>query len=398
MQDYESLLSPDVFADPYPFYAELRSNDPVHLDPLLGCWVVTRYTDVISGLSNRCLSSRRITAERMKGQEWEEVLPLFQIVSRQMLLSDPPDHTRIRGLVSKAFTPRVIHAMRPHIEQIVEQHLDAVQEAKQMDVIRDLAYPLPATVIAEMLGVPAEDQDQFRGWTDDLSEFLGNPHTLEQSKQALQSIYALEDYFHRIIAGRRHRPKDDLMNALILAEEQGDALSEAELIGNCMGFLTAGHATTTHLIGNGLLALLRNPDQMQALQHDFSSIAPAVEELLRYDSPVQYTARLAREETEIGGKRIGRGQGVMLVLGSANRDPLQFADPDRLDITRRENRHLAFGHNIHFCIGFALARLEGQIAIEAVLRRMPALSLATQALQWQENLAFHGLKSLPVTF
>lgn len=396
--DQYNLFSPQAIANPYPIYARLRSEDPVHLDETLGCWVVTRYADVVAALSNRSLSSERISAERLRGKQWQELRPLFHLVSKQMLLSDPPAHTRMRALVSKAFTPRAINVMRAHIQQIVDGLISALLPMGRMDVIQDFAYPLPTIVISEMLGIPQEEREQFKCWTTDLANFLGNPLTLAQSQQAFRSVQALQNSFHTIIEQRRKCPQDDLITALVLAEEKGDVLSEDELFSNCMGLFTAGHETTTNLIGNGLLALLHHPDQLQRLRDEPGLITTAIEELLRFDSPIQYTARLVKKEVEIGGKHIREGEGIMLMLGAANRDPAQFPEPDRLIIGRRENRHLAFGHNIHFCIGAALARLEAHIAFETLLSRLPSISLETEALEWQGNLAFHGLKSLPVAF
>jgi cytochrome P450 len=395
------VLRPEIAADPYPLYHRLRSDDPVRWDAPLNAWVVTRYADVQSALGDARLSAERITLST----EWlpeamrETLGPVFRALSRQMLFLDPPDHTRLRGLVNKAFTPRVVQGMRPRIQAIVDDLLDAVQAARRMDVIQDFAYPLPAIVIAEMLGVPPEDRDQFRTWSDDFGALIGRSDlTLDGAIRALRGVAEFMDYFRDIVARRRASPQDDLMQALIAAEDRGDALTEEELLANCVLLLAAGHGTTTHLIGNGLLALLRNPDQLRKLRDDPSSIATAVTELLRYDSPVQVTGRVAADELPIGARRVGVGEGVILCLGAANRDPEQFADPDRLDISRRENRPIAFGHGIHFCLGAPLARIEAQIAVATLLRRLPALRLETDALEWEPSLSFRGLARLPVAF
>jgi hypothetical protein len=268
-----------------------------------------------------------------------------------------------------------------------------------MDVIRDLAYPLPTIVIAEMLGVPAGDRARFKQWSDDFAVFLGsfNP-TPEQQQQALASVLELKEYFRALVPELRRRPRGDLLSDLATAEEQGDMLSEEELLANCTLLLFAGHETTTNLIGNGLLALLRHPDQLHRLRAEPRLVGSAVEELLRYESPVQGTRRLAKEAVTVDGRRIERGQFVLLLLGAANRDPEQFPDPDRLDVTRSEVRHLAFGHGPHFCLGAPLARLEGQIALGTLLQRTPGLRLETETVAWREQFALRGLKSLPVSF
>ena len=325
--------------------------------------------------------------------------PLDDHFSAQMVFQDPPNHTRLRRLVNKAFTSRVVEAIRPQIQTTVDVLLDAVQSTGQMDLIHDFAYPLPAITIAEMLGVPPEARNQFKQWADDIVAFLGTGRAkLDILELGQRSVLALTDWLRELIAQRRYNPKADLLSLLIATEEQGDMLSEAELVGICISLLTAGHETTTNLIGNGLLALLQHPTQRQQLQHNPDLIVAAVEELLRYDSPVQRNWRVVKEELQLGGKQISQGQLVFAMLGAANRDPAQFPDPDRLDFHRRDNRHVAFGYGIHFCVGAPLARLEGQIAINTILRRLPGLRLANEIPVWLENMAFRGLKSLPVVF
>jgi len=395
------VLRPEIAADPYPLYHRLRSEDPVRWDAPLNAWVVTRYADVQSALGDARLSAERInlSTEWLPEAMRQTLGPVFRALSRQMLFLDPPDHTRLRGIVNKAFTPRVVEGTRPRIQAIVDDLLDAVQEASRMDVIQDFAYPLPAIVIAEMLGVPPEDRDQFRLWSDDFGALIGRSDlTLDGATRALRGVAAFMDYFRDIVARRRASPRDDLMQALIAAEDRGDALTEEELLANCVLLLAAGHGTTTHLIGNGLLALLRKPDQLRKLRDDPSSIAAAVTEVLRYDSPVQATGRVAAEALPIGARRVGVGEGVILCLGAANRDPEQFADPDRLDIGRRANRPIAFGHGIHFCLGAPLARIEAQMAFATLLRRVPGLRLETDVLEWEPSLSFRGLARLPVAF
>ena len=380
----------------------MRAEDPVHWHEGLGIWLLTRYSDVLEALRDRRLSSDRTSpyaASPIQEPMQERMAPINRILSNMMLMSDPPNHTRLRSLANKAFTPRVVENMRSHIQAVVEQLLDEVEQAGRMDVISDLAYPLPATVICEMLGVAPEDRDQFKKWSDYLAGLLGDiSRAAEQVEVAQRSALEMIDYLQGIITECRQNPRDDLISALVTAEEQGGMFSEEELFSMFVLLQIGGHETTTNLIGNGLLALLQNPAELQKLRENPSLTETAVEELLRYDSPVQITSRISMEDLEIGGKKISKGQMVSLFIGAANRDPAQFPEPDRLDITRQENRHLAFGFGLHFCLGAALARLEGQIAIGAVLRRMPHLRLATADLEWDDNPTFRGLKALPVVF
>ncbi len=325
--------------------------------------------------------------------------PAVRAFLRQMLFLDPPDHTRLRGLVNKAFTPRVVEGMRQQVHETVDELLDAVQERTEMDMIGDFAYPLPVVVIAQMMGVPREDQAQFTRWTSDLGSLIGGGALREdRAPLALQGVMELMAYFRDIIADHRAHPRSDLLQGLIEAEDRGDVLSEEELLGNCMLLLAAGHGTTTHLIGNGVVALLRHPDQLAVLREHPEMSAAAVTEILRYDGTVQMTSRKARADVEIGGQRIAAGETILTVLGAANRDPAQFPEPDRLDFTRQENRHVAFGHGIHYCVGAPLAQIEGQVALATIVRRLPGLRLATDALQWEQSTTFRGLRSLPVEF
>lgn len=396
--DYD-LQDSALFANPYPFYQKLRSRHPVHLDSHLGCWVVTSYADAVAGLANRDLSSERaMQGTVLQEKAWQELSPLFAHISQLMFYSDPPKHTRIRGLINKAFSARMIEKWRATIQTIVDTQLAAVQEQGHLDIIKNIAFPLPAQVIAEMLGIPVHDREQFKRWSDDLVDFLGNPPTLEQCTRLMHSLQAFIEYFREIVAQHRQTPKDDLVDALLSAEEQGSTLTEDELLVNCVGLFAGGHETTMNAIGNGMLALLRHPESLASLRDQPTLIVSAVEELLRYDSPVQFTARIAQETTKVGSKKVYKGQKVMLMLGAANRDPAQFREPDSLDLHRQENRHLAFGHNIHYCIGAALARLEAQIAIATLVQRLPHITLHDTPLEWQENLSFHGVKALHVTF
>jgi unspecific monooxygenase len=317
-----------------------------------------------------------------------------------MLDRDPPDHTRLRGLVSKAFTPRVVEGLRPRVQQIVDGLLDQNAARGSMELIEDFAYPLPVTVICEMLGVPVEDHETFKGWSREMARSLDPEEFLPQDvvERRQRAIESFSEYFSRLIEERRARPRDDLLSALIAAEEAGDKLTGPELLAICILLLVAGHETTVNLIGNGTLALLRHPEQLQKLRDDPSLARSAVEEFLRYDPPVQFTGRVALADMEIGGHVLSKGQQAMLLLASANRDPEVFAEPDRLDITRRENRHLSFGHGIHFCLGAPLARVEGEIAFSGLVRRFEGLHLLTEAPEYKENIVLRGLASLPVGF
>ena len=392
------LLDADVLANPYPLYHRLRTEDPVHWDHFLHAWVVTRYADVVT-VFQRFSANRTPTPEQLTALGLSALTPLAQVMVRQMLFLDPPAHGRVRGLASKAFTPRRVERLRSHIQDITNSLLDAVQNKGSMDVIADLAYPLPAIVTAEMLGVPTTDYPQLIRWSADFAQVLGNfQHNPERAPQVLRSLEEMISYFRSAIHEQHNYPQDGLINALVTAEIDGDRLTEEEVIANLIVTMVGGQETTTNLIGNGLLSLLRHRDQLEKLQDDFSLIPSAIEELLRYESPSQQTARLAPDDVELGGKTIRKRQAVIAVMGAANRDPERFPDPDRLDITRQDNRHVAFAWASHFCFGAPLARLEGQITFETVLRRMPNIALQPSPLTWRENLGLRGLIALPVTF
>ncbi len=401
----QQLTSDAFFQDPYPIYAEMRATDPVHWSEANGGWMVTRYDDVLATVRDlaRFSSCGRNTSafDRLPGEVSERVRPLRDHFSVGLINSDPPDHTRMRGLINKAFTPRVVEQLRPRVQFLVDGLLEAVEERGdgRMDVIRDLAFPLPAMVIAEVLGAPPEDRDRFKIWTVGILKFQGTgsilPETAEESQAHLLEMRA----FLADLADRRRRaPRDDLMSQLVAAEAEGDRLSESELLSTCVTLLTAGHETTTNLIGNGLLTLLRHPNQLALLRKHPDLMPSAIEELLRFESPLQRNPRRVAVDTELDGKRLRRGDYVMQVLGSANRDPNQFPDPDRLDITRQPNRHVAFGFGVHFCLGAPLARLEAPIALAAILGRFPGLALATDCPQWQRHGLLRGLASLPMVF
>ncbi len=392
------LLDPEVLANPYPLYRQLRTEDPVHWDPFLHAWVVTRYADVVTVL-HRFSANRTPTPEQLAALGLEALTPVARVMVRQMLFLDAPSHTRIRGLASQAFTPRRVERLREHIQSITDDLLDAVIPRGHMDVIEDLAAPLPAIVTAEMLGVPTRDHLLLKKWSADFAEMLGNfQHNPDRAAGVLKSTEEMVAYFRDAVREQRERPRDGLVGALLAAEIDGDRFTEDEVIANVIVTMVGGQETTTNLIGNGIVTLLRNPEPMARLREDPALITPAVEELLRYESPSQHTARLAPEDVTLGGKLIRKRQAVIAVMAAANRDPERFPDPDRLDLGRTDNRHLAFGWAAHFCFGAPLARIEGQIAFATMLRRLPELRLSPGPLVWRENLGLRGLTALPVAF
>jgi len=389
--------------DPYPLYARLRAEAPVHWSKAWGVWVLTRYADTLTIMRDPRHFSNAGRFTKFLGTLPDDVQHAISHLKRSysvgMLQSDPPDHTRLKVLVNKAFTPRAIELMRPRIEHLVNGLLDQVQAAGAMDVIADLAYHLPAIVIAEMLGVPPEDRQQFTRWTDDIVGFQAKGRAaLESAQRAQTSMMAMEDYFLRLCHQRRAEPEADLMTALAQAEEAGDKLTEGELLSACTTLLVAGHETTRNLIGNGVLALLQNPVQLEQLRQQTGLIGPAIEELLRFNGPLQRGWRRVTEDVELEGQPIRAGELVYVMLGSANRDPAVFADPDQLKLDRQPNPHVAFGFGTHFCLGGPLARLEGAVAIETLLHRMPRLKLAADEVVWHDNSLIRGVKALPVTF
>ncbi len=394
----------DFLSDPYPLYDLVRSENPVHWNESDKHWYITRYVDVMAMLKDPRLSSNRIraVAKDLPKETQDKVTPLINAISSWMLQSDPPSHTRMRSLVNKAFTPRMIESLRSRIQYLVDGMLDDVQGNGGMDVLADLAIPMPGIVISDMLGVPPEDQPQFKKWSSDITGHYvasgSNVSVSDLYELSQKSFFELSDYFRVIIETLRGNPKDNLLSAMVEAEEAGDKLTTDELIANCVLLMFAGNETTTNLIGNGMLALLQNPEQLRMLQSDAGLIGPAVEELLRYDSPVQKTARTAIVDIEIGGKVIKAGDLVMMAYGSANRDPEQFEDPNRLDINRADNRHLAFAQGIHYCLGSALARIEGQIAINTLINRMPDIKLAGGNIERCPTTHIWGYKALPVSF
>lgn len=392
------LLDPENLADPYPLYRRLREYDPVHWDPFLHCWVVTTYSETVTVL-HKFSAARTPSPAQLNAMRLGALEPIAAVMVRQMLFLDAPAHTRLRALCSAAFTPRRVELLEAHIREIADDLIDQVIASGRMDVIADFANPLPAIVTAEMLGVPTADHAQLKLWSADFAEMLGNfQHNPERAEQVLRSVREMTAYFASALRDTARRPREGLLQALARAEVDGARLTEEEVIANAIVTMVGGQETTTNLIGNGLLTLLRHPQQLARLRDDPTILASGVEELLRYESPSQHTGRIVPEDVVLGGKQLRRGQAVMAVMAAANRDPARFPDPDRLDLERRDNRHLAFGWAAHFCFGAPLARMEAQIAFATLLRRLRGVAAATDTFRWRSNLGLRGLCALPVTF
>ncbi len=388
-------FSAEMLADPYPSYRAMRERGPVLRDPSGTHWVVTGYAEARVVLTDPRFGEAAGRGGRIR-------LSLTNVESdgrlgrvETMLSQDPPEHTRLRRLVSKAFTPRSVELLRARIQEIVDDLLDGVEGRPEFDLISELAWPLPITVIAEMLGVPPEDRTSFKRWSDEMIATLGGrsmgTEVLDQARQANRE---LAEYFSSVIAERRKSLRGDLISGLVAAEERGDVLSEDEILGTLALLLVAGNETTTHLIGNGMLALFRHPQELARLREDLSLLPSAVDELLRYTGPVLTTRRVARADVKLGGETISRGEVVVATVAAANHDPWKYAHPDRLDIGRQATDHLAFGDGIHFCLGAPLAHAEAEIAIGTLLRRFPRLRLLDDEPQWGGTFAIRGVTSL----
>ena len=399
------LRSAGSLENPYPVYAVLRTVRPVLEVPVPGAgeadvWLLTRYRDV-----HECLRDPRLSADRLRARlvrdNLDRLPPFIRQTAtgmRSLLTMDAPDHTRVRKLVNKAFTPRRIAALAGRIQEIVDSQLDGVDAARGMELIHDLAEPVPAIVIAELLGVPAEDHRQFRKWSSELIAQIASQNTAERQQRGAAAAGQLLGYLGDVIAARRREPREDLISAMIHAQEEDDALTDAELLATSNLLLLAGHETTTNLIGNGMLALLREPEQLERLRADPSLMKRAIDELLRFDGPVQATVRATTEDVEIDDRVIPEGALVILNLGAANHDPEVFEDPGRLDLGRDPNPHLAFGFGAHFCMGAPLARLEAEITFRTLLARFPKISLESDTPDYRENPILRGLKHLELSF
>src|SRR6266540_6996895 len=389
-----TALDPAFQADPYPILAKLRELEPMHHDTTLNRYVLTRHDDVDELLWDRSLS---VDPRKAAPGSFESMFG-FADAEREpsMLFADPPYHTRLRGLVSKAFTAKAVEQMRPRIQEIVDELLDAVDPAREVDLIEAFAGPLPTIVIAEMLGVDPADRGDFKRWSD-LGVMNFNPMlTPEERELVNEAGEAMDAYLRRVIEERRAQPRTDLITSLIAAEEGGDKLTDDEIVTMCSLLLAAGNVTTTDLIGNGVLTLLRNPDELRKLREDPILIKNAVEEMLRYDSPVIQSGRIPLADSVIGGIEIGAGQSVSPMLAAANHDPAAHPEPDKFDVSRQDTDHHSFGGGVHFCLGAPLARAEAQVAVGILVRRFPALRLSESRLEWRRIPSFRGLARLPV--
>ena len=393
------LLDPAVLANPYPLYRRLREQDPVHWDPFLHAWVVTRYQDVITVL-HKFVADRTPTPEQLSAMGCSALNPIAQVMVKQMLFMDGAAHTRLRTLAASAFSTSRVERMRSHIQEIADRLIDEFEERGKVELISEFAESLPAIVTAELLGVPTSHYPRLKSWSATFAEMLGNfQHNPDRSPRVLSAVNDMTLYFRNAIRDLERNPREGLIHSLMTAEVNGERLTEEEVIANSIVTMVGGQETTTNLIGNGMLTLLRHPEEMRKLRENPSLIQSAVEELLRFESPSQHTARLAPADLVLGGREIQKRQAVIAVMAAGNRDPERFPDPDRLDLERQDNRHLAFGWAAHFCFGAPLARLEGQIAFATLLRRLPELTLEEGAkLVWRENLGLRGLKSLPLCF
>ena len=386
-------LSAEMAQDPYPTYAKLRGRDPVHRSRLIDAWVFSRFADVDAILRDH----RHFSSDPRKRVASGRRASLPNVEEPSMLFLDPPDHTRLRALVNKAFTPRAVAALEPHIRELTTTLLDAVDDPAAFDLMEAVAKPLPVIVIAEMLGIPPDDRAQFAVWSDQRARILEPTLSPDERETADAAMRSLDEYLMPIISARRVDPKDDIISALAQAEEEGDKLTEREVLIMLRLLLVAGNETTTNLIGNGVLALLRHPDQLAALREDPRLIPSAVEELLRFDSPVQVDVRSVLDDCEVNGFRVRRGDNVVTLLGAANRDPDRFEAPDRLDVRRGDQNHLSFGRGIHHCLGAPLARLEGRVVLQALIERFSSLRLLEDRPAFRSSVALRGLLALPVS-
>jgi cytochrome P450 len=387
--------------DPFPVFAWLRDHDPVHWSESLNSWVVTRYDDVVD-VFNRpetfCSDRFRKIDERYASQR-PAVRAVAEVLGRWLVFRDPPDHDRLRGLLQSSFTPRQLEATRDRIQRTVDALLDRVVARGAMDFIRELAFPLPAMIIAGLMGAPEADLEPIKTWSDRLASYLGGAvDERDNFEEASVGVGALVDYFHALLRERERRPRDDLMSLMLRAEHEGEHLTHDEVVANCVLLLFAGHETTTNLLGNGLYHLLRHPAQAALLRADPSLLHGAVEELLRYDGPVPATVKIATEDVSWHGRTIRRGDMVVPSMAAANRDPRQFPDPDVLDVRRQPERHVAFAAGMHFCLGAWLARLEARIVFETLFRRLPHLALTLAEPRWKPMMFLRGLETLPLAW
>ncbi len=394
---------PAVQADPYPIYAGLRRDHPVNWDGRT--WVISRYEDITALLSDPRMSSARTdqTFGVLPPEVQAELTPMRTIMTSRMLLSDPPKHTRLKNIVNKAFTPRMIESRRERLQEICHMFLDRVAAQGRMDVSEDIAALLPGWAISDVLGIPADDQPMFTRWARDQVRIydragVSPADRVAVMRQGQKSMLEMRAYLAEVIESRRQEPRDDLITELVQAEEQGDRLSEDELFGMCVALLVGGNNSTAHLIGNAILTLIRHPEALAQIRADPELIKTAVEEVMRFESPVQATSRVVKERMEFRGETFEAGQGIVVLFGSGNRDGDQFAEPDHFDITRQPNRHLTFAHGPHFCLGASIARTVSQVGILTTIQRCADMELVEDRVEWLEGFAFRGPKRLPITF
>jgi pimeloyl-[acyl-carrier protein] synthase len=392
------LFDPRVLADPHSLFRMLRESDPVHWDPFMHAWIVTSYQEVVTVITNYS-ADRAPRPEHLDKLGLGMMKPFSKMMMQQMLFMDPPMHTRLRSLCSVAFTPRKVEELRRTVEAVTNELIDNVIESGNLDILEDFAIPLPAIMTAKFMGLPVDDHKQLGVWVNDIAEVHGNfQHHPDRVAAIVKSLEEMKVYVADKMMEMCEHPNGGLISSLMAAEVDGKRLSDEEIIASTIVTIIGGHETTTNLIASGFLTLSRNPTSLDQLRSRPDIVGTAVEELLRYESPVQHTARIALEDSELGGKKIRKGDKVVAVLAAANRDPNRFPNPEQLDLTRTDNRHLAFGWASHFCFGAPLARMEGQIAFNTLLRRLESPVLLEDTLQWRSNAGLRGLTSLRVGF
>ena len=399
----KSIFSDEILQDPYPTYARLHEEGPLHYLDAGGQWGV--WSIFSHGECSSIAKDTRLSAKRAKQMllplpisRQAEFSELARMLGLWLIFMDPPEHTRLRKLLNKGFSAPAVEGLRPQVEAIVDQMLKPLQRGSEVELMREFANPMPVRIILEMLGIPQELRDTFVEWSRAIAVFRGNPNrTVDEARAAQDALVDLTEFFRKTVAERRRNKGSDLISLLIDIEEEGEVLTEEELYAQCIALLFAGHETTRNLIGNGMYTLLRNPQQTAELREKPELIRSAVEELLRFESPVQFTARVLKEDIEVCGQQIRKGWTVLCMLGAANRDPKQFKDPNQLDLKRLNNQHLAFSAGLHFCIGAQLARLEGQVALLNLVQRFPEMKLTGPRPEWASTFGFRGLKSLSVT-
>ncbi len=397
-----SIFSGEILQDPYPTYARLHEEGPLHYVEAgnkWAVWAIFSHAECASIAKDPRLSAKR--AQQMllplpisRQSDFKELARMFAL---WLIFMDPPEHTRLRKLLNKGFSAAAVEGLRPQAEAVVDRMLSELQPGSEVELMREFANPMPVRIISELLGVPQAMHDEFVEWSRAIAAFRGNPNrTVEEAQAAQDALIALTEFFRKTVAERRRNKGNDLISLLIDIEEEGEVLTEEELYAQCIALLFAGHETTRNLIGNGMYTLLQNPEQTAELREKPEIIRSAVEEILRYESPVQFTARVLKEDIEVCGQPIRKGWTVLCMLGAANRDPKQFDEPDRLNLKRLNNQHLAFSAGLHFCIGAQLARLEGQIALRSLAQRFPKMKLTGPRPEWASTFGLRGLKSLPV--